>query len=123
MYARTPLCDLRGLAAQDSNGFSSSAHTEYSSEYSLPQYGHRFISGLTSRAQARGTNQREPRSGTDSANGSWLRRLVRRHLRHISNNLSQLIAQPSTNRSLTILQGNIKLLIALSTFPDQAALV
>jgi hypothetical protein len=32
---------------------------------------------LTSRAQARGAKQREPRSGTASANGGWHRRLVR----------------------------------------------
>jgi hypothetical protein len=49
LYARgrSPVVDvpsgLDGLGLQDSNGFSSMAQTEYSSEYSLPQYGHRFI--------------------------------------------------------------------------------
>jgi hypothetical protein len=35
--------------------------------------------GLTSRAQARGTNQREPRSGTGDAIPRCLQRFVRQH--------------------------------------------
>ena len=38
------------------------------------------VSGLTSRAQARGTNQREPRSGTGTAIPRCLQRFVRLRL-------------------------------------------
>src|SRR5690242_14301272 len=46
LEAATVPRDLDGLGSLDSNGVSSMAQMEYSSEYSLPQYGHRFMSGL-----------------------------------------------------------------------------
>ena len=65
-------------------GFSVSPSSEQvicSSEYTVPQHGHffMFVIGLTSRAQARGTNQREPRSGTGDAIPRCLQRFVRHH--------------------------------------------
>ena len=70
----------------------------------------------------RGRNCEEPGINERKAPKAFVA-VVRPHRRHISNLLCQLIAEPSTNRSLTIRQGKSKRLIPPATLPDQAALV
>src|ERR1019366_5101681 len=63
--------------------------------------------GLTSRAQARGTNQREPRSGTESAIPRCLQRFVspRCHINHSTNKGTALARTAYTpSRQQTTLQ-------------------
>jgi hypothetical protein len=49
-----------------------------------------FISGLTKKAEPPPTRDVNRDSGTDSANGGWLRRLVRHQRRKIHNKIRQI---------------------------------